>query len=75
MNKRYRIRSSTIAIHSFDGRRVTVHVPEDAVVTIREDPRDGDRLIDVVWNDKNYLMFTQDLRDRGEPLDEKGAST
>ena len=29
-----------------------------------------DRLIGVVWNDRNYQMFAPDLRDRGEPLDQ-----
>jgi hypothetical protein len=69
MSKRYRIHSSTIAIYSINGHRTTIHVPEDAIVMVREDPKAGDRLIDVVWNEKNYLMFTQDLRDRAAPLD------
>jgi hypothetical protein len=43
-------------------------VPVDATVTTSESLRDGDRLIDVVWDDENYLMFTQDLRERGEEL-------
>jgi len=67
-NRRYRIRTSTIAIWCFDGVRKTVTVPADATVTISESLRDGDRLIDVVWNGESYLMFTQDLRERGEEL-------
>jgi hypothetical protein len=69
MSKRYGIRSSTIAIHSFDGKRNMVPLPVDAIVTSAEDLEDGDRLIEVVWEGKHYLMFSQDLRDRGEPLD------
>jgi hypothetical protein len=46
-----------------------VPVPVDAIVTVFEDLRDEDRLIDVVWEGKHYLMFSRDLRDRGEPLD------
>jgi hypothetical protein len=67
-NRRYRIKTPTIAIWSSDGCRKTVTVPADATVTISESLRDGDRLIDVVWNDENFLMFTQDLRERGEEL-------
>jgi hypothetical protein len=46
-----------------------VSLPVNAIVTSSEDPLDGDRLIDIVWNGKHYWMFSQDLRDRGEPLD------
>ena len=67
-NRRYRITTPTIAISSSDGLRKTVTVPADSTVTISESLRDGDHLIDVVWNDENYLMFTQDLRERGEEL-------
>jgi hypothetical protein len=67
--KRYCIRSSTMAIISSGGQRTVVPVPVDAIVTIADDLREGDRLVDVRWNDREYLMFTQDLRERGEPLD------
>ena len=46
-----------------------VSLPVNAVVISSDDPLDGDRLIDVVWNGKHYWMFSQDFRDRGEPLD------
>jgi hypothetical protein len=69
MEKRYGIRSSTIAIYSSGGQRIMVSLPVNAIVTSSEDPLDGDRLIDIVWNGKHYWMFSQDLRDRGEPLD------
>ena len=68
-SRRYRIKTPTMAIFSSTGQRTIVTVPVDAVVGISRDSPDGDRLIDVVWNDKDYLMFTQDLRERGEPLD------
>jgi hypothetical protein len=68
MSKRYGIRSSTMAYTAMDGQRTLVAVPVDAIVTASVDP-DGDGLIEVVWDDKHYLMFSQDLRDRGEPLD------
>jgi hypothetical protein len=69
MEKRYGIRSSTIAIYTSNGQRVMVSVPVNAIITSSEDILDGDRLIDVVWDGKHYWMFSQDLRDRGEPLD------
>jgi hypothetical protein len=68
-SRRYRIKSPTMAIFSSDGQRKTITVPIGVIVIISEDPQQGDRLIDVVYNDQGYMMFTQDLRERGEPLD------
>jgi hypothetical protein len=55
-----------MAIFSSGGQRSTVTLPVDALVTLSEEARGGDRLIGVVWNEKDYLMFAQDLRDRAE---------
>ncbi len=68
-NRSYRITTPTMAISGMNGQRTTVMVPVNAVVSISDDPREGDRLIDVVWNETEYMMFTQDLRQRGEPMD------
>lgn len=69
-HRSYRIKTPTMAILSTDGHRVIVTVPVNVVIRISQDPREGDRLIDVVWNNKNYMMFTQDLRERAEPIDD-----
>ena len=69
-NRRYRVKTPTVAIDSSDGQRKIVTVPIDVIVTIFKEQREGDRLIDVTWNGKNYLMFAQDLRDRCDPLDD-----
>jgi hypothetical protein len=66
--RRYRIKTPTMATAATDGHRATVIVPADVIVSVPGDLPDGDRLIDVMWNDRSYLMFTRDLRERGEPL-------
>jgi hypothetical protein len=68
-NWRYRIKTATIAIFSSDGRCKTVTVPVDEIVTVTEIPPEGDRLINVTWNNQDCMMFTQDLHNRGEALD------
>jgi hypothetical protein len=68
-NRNYRITSPTMAFASSNGDRTPTLVPVNAIVAISEDPREGDRLIDVVWNGKEYVMFTQDLRQRGERIE------
>jgi len=67
--RHYRIKTPTIAILCLDGLRKTVTVPIDEVITISESAWPDDRLIDVVWKNQSYLMFTQDLRERGELSD------
>jgi hypothetical protein len=62
------MKTPTMATAASDGHRATVIVPANMVVSIQGELPDGDHLIDILWNDKSYLMFTRDLRERGEPL-------
>jgi len=39
-------------------------VPEGAIIKIASETLEGDKLVDVVWNGKVVMMFTQDLRAR-----------
>ena len=66
--ERYRIVATTFAVRSLDGRRIPVQVPIGAVVTLIDGPLNGNRLVDVMWRGTEFMMFTQDLRQRAEPL-------
>ena len=68
-SRRYRVKTPTMAILASNGHRTTVTVPSDVIVATSGTQLDGDRLVDVVWNDTGYMMFTQDLRERCEPID------
>ena len=70
--ERYRIVATTFAFRSIDGRRITVQVPIDALVTLIDGPVDGNRLVDVKWEGKKVRMFTIDLRERGEAVNGTG---
>ncbi|HSP68101.1 MAG TPA: hypothetical protein VLN48_10260 [Bryobacteraceae bacterium] len=67
--QRYRITKATIALFEEDGRHVTSMVPEGATIVIDSETFDGDKLVHVLWAEKRVMMFTQDLRRRGELLD------
>jgi hypothetical protein len=41
----------------------------DAIVTVDSAALDGHKLVDVTWNDKKVMMFTQDLRSRALLVD------
>jgi len=66
---RYRIKRPTIALFLEDGRHVAHMVPEGTVITVQTETFNGDRLIEVLWAEKNVMMFTQDIRSRGVKID------
>ena len=69
---RYRINSPTIALFEEDGRHVANTVPAGAIIEISSDRFDGDKLLEVVWEGKRVMMFTQDLRKRAESVNGRG---
>ena len=63
--KRFKLRISTMAIESSDGKRVAVIVPAGSVVTVVSGPDGDDRMIDVRWEGRIVVMFAVDLTTRG----------
>lgn len=61
----YRIESPTIAMVLEDGRHVAHMVPSGAVITIESETFNGNKLVEVLWEGKLVMMFTQDIRSRG----------
>ena len=63
---RYRLKSSTIAILTCDEEhKYAITIPERDTVEV-EDELNGNRLVDVEWEGRRVMMFTIDLRIRGE---------
>ena len=67
--QRYRIRTPTLAIMDHDGHKIPIMVPVGSEITVVDGPLDGNRLLDVEWAGKTVMMFTTDIRERGEQLD------
>jgi len=67
--ERYRIKDPTIAMSHDDGRGVAYTVSVGATVEVCNGPLDGDKLVEVLWNGKAVMMFTQDLRLRAERIE------
>lgn len=68
--KRYRINSPTMALFPENGYHGARPVPAGSVVVIDEDLfKDNNKLVEVLWNQRNVMMFAQDLRTRGEKID------
>ena len=68
MRETFRVKQTTFAILSVDGVRVSITLPINATIVLIAGPLDGNRLVDVEWEGKTVLMFTQDMRDRCEPV-------
>ena len=49
--------------------RTAVTIPKDSTVTVVAGPLDGERLVDVTWDGKTFMIFGQELRERGELVD------
>ena len=64
----YRIGISTIALVTNDGKHVATTIPKDDIVELADTPMPGDALIHVKWNGQTVEMFTQDLLERGQEV-------
>ena len=65
---KYRIKSATIALFWEEGRHVAHMVPIGSIITIDSEQFNGNKLTEVLWAEKKVMMFTQDIRARGEKL-------
>jgi hypothetical protein len=64
----YRITSPTLSMFLEGDRYVARTLPKGAIVTIESETFDGNKLVEVRYEDKVIMMFTQDLRSRGEKV-------
>jgi len=52
----YRLNLSTLGIHSKDGQRIRVMVPQGAMITVIGGPLDGTRLVDCLWDGAEIML-------------------
>jgi len=67
--ERYRIKDPTIAMFEEGGVHAARTVAAGMIVEVHNGAIDGDKLVEVMWNGRKVMMFTQDLRSRAEQLD------
>jgi hypothetical protein len=59
----YRLTCSIFAILSPpDGSRHPITIPQDSCVLVVGGPLNGNRLVEVEWEDRQFLAFTADVR-------------
>jgi hypothetical protein len=62
----YRLTTPTLAIITSFGQKVAITIPVGSIVTVIKTDINGNRLVDVMWEERCAMVFTQDLRERGE---------
>jgi hypothetical protein len=56
-----------------DGAKIPVMIPKGGEVEVLVGPLNGNRLVDVRWEGKTVMVFTNNVRDRGERLETVGS--
>jgi hypothetical protein len=67
--RKFRVVQPTIAISQVEGRGVAHTVNAGAILEVENGPLDGNKLVEVAWGGRTVMMFTQDLRQRAEPIE------
>ena len=67
---KYRIKSSTIALFVENGSRIARTIPAGAIVEIENSSSLLDGLVEVIWEERKAMMFAQDVRSRGERIEQ-----
>ena len=66
IGRTYRLKIPTLAIMTVDGQKIPVTIPLGGTVEVINTDINGNRLVDVTWEGRTVIMFTTDLRERGE---------
>ena len=67
--KRFRLKKETLGIESIDGNRIAVPVPAESIVEVTSGPTEHDmRMVEVHWEGRALVMFTEDIRQRGQEV-------
>ena len=65
---KFRINVPTIALFMEDGRQVARKIPVGSEISVDETAIEGNQLIEVRWIATTVMMFSQDIRRRGERI-------
>lgn len=76
LERRFRLRTDTIAIVVQDGKKVAFRIPAGAEILLIDripDPLvDPTQVVNATWEGKMLTLFAADIRDRGERILKKG---
>jgi hypothetical protein len=65
---RYRLTEPTMALVAVDGHHTSIVVPLGSVIDLDGKVFNGERLMEVLWDGRQVLMFTEDLKTSAIPV-------
>jgi hypothetical protein len=69
--KRFRLERTTLALGQTNGKRQATPIPSEAILKVVSGPRDSDGLVDVVYDERVFEMFVEDLKARATELEDE----
>ncbi len=73
--KKFTLSKETLALHVAEGKRTAVHIPSGAIIKVVSGPKNGDGIVDVLWEGRTVAMFLVDVEARGTELTEQSKAT
>jgi len=67
--KSFRLKVELLGIETVNGKRTATLVPASEVIRVASGPTLHDeRIVDVEWKGRKLVMFSDDIRDRGDEV-------
>lgn len=64
----HRLKNPLLAMFSGADGHESITIPSGAVIDLTARKFNGDRLMEVIWDDRKLLMFTEDLKNTATPV-------
>jgi hypothetical protein len=75
IGQRFKLKRPLLALERPDGHAKGFHLPPGEIVTVKGGPLNGELIVDVGWNGRTVMMFTQDLQEHAELIEDRALSS
>jgi len=65
---------ATLAVERIESKRRAVTIAAGEIIKVASGPKDGDGMVDVLWDGKLVEMFAVDLEARGTEITDRSAN-
>ena len=69
MPTKYRLTGPTLAMYFENGRHIGRLLPDGATIITDGKKFNGEKLLNITWDDKPMMMFTRDVQRCGTPIE------
>jgi hypothetical protein len=70
IGQRFKLKRPLLGLERPDGHAKGFHLSDGDIVVVKGGPLNGDLIVDVEWDNRVVMMFTQDLREHGERIED-----